>query len=400
MPLRNHHVLDPLDTIKLGKHRARRCHLALWHTVTIALLMILVNSGVTPALAAPKERCFSATGYCLSGEIATFWAQNGGLAVFGYPITALQREEIEGTQIDVQWFERHRLELHPELAPPYRVQLGRLGVEHLARQGRGTSQITDATPAPGCRLFPETSHQVCGALLQAWKSAGVERDGRRGTSDPEHLALFGQPLTDEQPEVLRDGHSYIVQWFERARMEIHPDQPERSRILFGLLGTELSPQAVVPPQTSLTHPVRIVFPSLNLDEAISPAGLNSAGMPVVPKHDVGWYSLSAAPGEGENVVLWGHVLRFSDEPQIPAPFAKVKNLHLGAKIIIYNRGGDAVTYLVTQQIWVQPNQVEYILPQGRERLTLISCIGDQVIVDGEVTDMSHRLVTIAVPVNT
>jgi len=53
---------------------------------------------------------------------------------------------------------------------------------------------------------------------------------------------------------------------------------------------------------------------------------------------------------------------------------------------------------VRQNVWVTPDQVRYILPQGRELLTLVSCIGAQVIEDGEVTDMSHRLITIAEPV--
>jgi hypothetical protein len=36
------------------------------------------------------------------------------------------------------------------------------------------------------------------------------------------------------------------------------------------------------------------------------------------------------------------------------------------------------------------------LPQGEERLTLVSCIGEKVIVNG-ATQMTHRLITIALP---
>ncbi|NJP07889.1 MAG: hypothetical protein HC837_20835 [Chloroflexaceae bacterium] len=83
-----------------------------------------------------EEECFAATGFCISGRIAEYWRQNGGLPVFGLPITPQRPETIEGQTIEVQWFERNRLELHPDNEPPYDVLLGRLGNDVLAQQGR------------------------------------------------------------------------------------------------------------------------------------------------------------------------------------------------------------------------------------------------------------------------
>ena len=40
-----------------------------------------------PAEAAPRTRCFPETGFCVSGSILTYWERNGGLPVFGYPIS-------------------------------------------------------------------------------------------------------------------------------------------------------------------------------------------------------------------------------------------------------------------------------------------------------------------------
>jgi sortase (surface protein transpeptidase) len=96
-------------------------------------------------------------------------------------------------------------------------------------------------------------------------------------------------------------------------------------------------------------------------------------------------------------VLWGHVLRFKSTPRTPAPFARLRELAVGAEIILYNADGAAHRYIVTRQVWATPDQVEYILPQGRELLTMVSCIGDKVVVDNSV-EMSHRLITIAEPV--
>ena len=51
--------------------------------------------------------------------------QNGGLQVFGFPITVEAPDSPEGT-FTVQYFERNRFELHPEKQAPYNVLLGRL----------------------------------------------------------------------------------------------------------------------------------------------------------------------------------------------------------------------------------------------------------------------------------
>lgn len=369
------------------------------HKRLLALIFLLALLGAPPlARSAPDERCFSATGYCISGPIRRFWEQNGGLAVFGYPLTPLQTEDVEGRPLQIQWFERHRLELHPDLPWPATVQLGRLGADQLARQGRSWNAPPEAAPMPECRFFPETGRNLCGAFLAAWRAAGIEADGGRGLAEAENLALFGLPLTDAQEEQMADGQVYLVQWFERARMELHPELPGGPQVLMGLLGVESGPRPAGPPALSLSHPVWISIPAIEMNRPVLLSGLDEQGAPVVPKHDVGWYGLSAAPGEGENIVLWGHVLRFLDAPEIPAPFARLKDLPIGARITLTSRGGDSFTYVVRQKVWATPDQVAYIQPQGRERLTLVSCIGDQVIEDGEVTDMSHRLITIAEPV--
>ncbi len=374
----------------------------------ITLSRILVVTAICAVVLLPQrakaqgwERCFRETGYCISGRIREFWEQNGGLRVFGYPITPLQTETIEGRTLQVQWFERARLELHPANRRPYDVQLGRLGAELLARGDRGGTPVNVAASGE-CRLFPQTGISACGPILAAWRSAGLQLDGKPGVSEAESLALFGVPLTEARLETLADGNAYVVQWFERGRFEVHPENPPPANILLGLLGREYSPTARAPevaraPQTTGAIPARIVASEAGMDARIVSVGLDAQGMPVVPDHDVGWYNRSALPGQGENVVLWGHVLRFSHAPRIPAPFARLKELRPGARLTVYDTQGTAFEYVITRQVWVRPTEVEWMLPQGRERLTLISCIGDKVIVGREVVDMSHRLITIAEP---
>jgi sortase (surface protein transpeptidase) len=145
------------------------------------------------------------------------------------------------------------------------------------------------------------------------------------------------------------------------------------------------------------EPTRIVIDAVGIDQKIVSVGLDKKRVPIVPDHDVGWYNLSAQPGQGDNIVLWGHVLRFRQTPKIPAPFARLKELKPGAAVVLYDQQGNAHNYVVKKQIWVLPNEVDYILPKDKEMITMVSCIGDKVINNGEVVDESHRLITIAEP---
>lgn len=143
-------------------------------------------------------------------------------------------------------------------------------------------------------------------------------------------------------------------------------------------------------------PVRITIDAIGLEQPLVSVGLDQNRIPIVPKHDIGWYNLSAQPGQQENVVFWGHVLRFRNAPDIPAPFAHLREAPIGSNIVVETAGGIVYDYVITEQVWATPDQVEYILPQGYERLTLVSCIGDRVIVNNAV-ELTHRLITIAEP---
>jgi hypothetical protein len=208
----------------------------------LALLVALITLSLPPARPAhAAPRCFPeaapAITACIDGPIAAFWERQGGLPVFGYPLGP----PYQAGAITVQPFERARLEHHPANPPPYAVQIGRLGAEHLAVRGEPTPP--PAPPQPGCRHFAATGLNVCGSFLEAYGRYGLDL-GLPGNALAESLALFGLPLTAPRVEPLSDGRSYTVQWFERARFEDHGPAGVR----FGLLGRELPapPPAAAP----------------------------------------------------------------------------------------------------------------------------------------------------------
>jgi len=206
--------------------------------LVLDMAVMLSIAGVSGAQAQQNERCFTETGFCISGRIREFWERNGGLAVFGLPVAPQQQETLEGQAIQAQWFERVRLELHPENARPYDVLLGRLGVDRLAQQGRNWFTFPKTEAQTDCRFFAETGHNVCGAILAAWRASGLEFDGKKGKSEAESLALLGLPLSDAETETI-EGKDYSVQWFERARFELHPENQPPYDVLLGRLGAEV-----------------------------------------------------------------------------------------------------------------------------------------------------------------
>jgi endonuclease G len=109
--------------------------------------------------AGPDCLAFAETGYQACGAFAAYWQTNGGLARFGLPITNVFSATLEGQPYTVQYFERARFELHPEVGPDA-VLLGLLGREvYEARQ-------TPAPPAPSPTPAPEPpppSYNGCAA---------------------------------------------------------------------------------------------------------------------------------------------------------------------------------------------------------------------------------------------
>ncbi|HEX5504056.1 MAG TPA: kelch repeat-containing protein [Thermomicrobiales bacterium] len=189
---------------------------------------IRVSSRATAEVYDPgvPAACFVQTDVCMQGRFLAYWRAHGGLATNGYPLSYEFGQQLEdGNTYTVQYFERVRMEDHPENPPPWDVELGQFGRRILQeRTGHGTAP--PAQPKDGFAYFQVTGHNVAQDFYAYWQANGG-------------LAQFGYPVTEEYQERLEDGKTYTVQYFERARFERHPENQPPWDIELGQFGRQI-----------------------------------------------------------------------------------------------------------------------------------------------------------------
>jgi endonuclease YncB( thermonuclease family) len=193
--------------------------------VVLLLLPLVANSQI--AYTQASQITFPETGKTLAGSFLAYWQENGGLAQFGFPISneISEQSQTDGQSYLVQYFERAVFEHHPENQPPYDVLLQLLGVARYTATYPAGAPAQSPNQDPGSVFVPETGHYIGNTFYQYWLSHGG-------------LRQQGYPISDEFSEVSDlNGQSYLVQYFERAVFEYHPENPEPNKILLSQLGT-------------------------------------------------------------------------------------------------------------------------------------------------------------------
>lgn len=169
---------------------------------------------------------FKETGKAVCGKFLQYWTTHGGLAQQGYPISNpfVELSEVNGKNYTVQYFERAEFEYHPENQPPHDVLLTLLGsLRYEEKYPSGAPGQTQNTSTNSVR-FQETGHRVGGRFLNYWRTHGG-------------LPQQGYPISDEFFERSSlDGKMYMVQYFERAVFEYHPENQPPFDVLLSQLG--------------------------------------------------------------------------------------------------------------------------------------------------------------------
>ena len=172
----------------------------------------------------------------------------------------------------MQWFERVRLEYHPENLAPNDVLLGQFG--------RKIHPVDPPVAAKaGLQFFPQTGHNMQLDFFDFWTRNGG-------------VAQFGFPLTEEFTEKLEDGKTYTVQYTERARLERHLENPAPNTIQLGQFGRRL-----------LNSGAAFPSPSPSTSPAASPVASGSPAPAASPAPRAGT-QITIAPQQGPNGALF------------------------------------------------------------------------------------------------
>jgi hypothetical protein len=182
----------------------------LWRFILIAALLL----GLSVAFAqvqATAARSSAEVIHKIDPLFQKFYDEHGGLRIFGYAIT--DRFEYGGLQ--VQYFQKARMEFHPDNPPNYTVQLGLLSDQ----LGHGTPPLPPTNIDLYHRYFPETGHTVAFAFLNFFDNHG-------------NLDVFGYPIAEFTFE-----NGYYVQYFQRVKMVWHPEMSGDDRMQLADLGS-------------------------------------------------------------------------------------------------------------------------------------------------------------------
>ncbi len=249
---------------------ALRRWFSLGFVFTIVLGTLLPTFGgvakADPVVAAPGDpRYFPETSHYIAGRFREAWDAQGGLFVFGYPLTnVFSFPSTDGKTYQVQYFERAVFEYHPENAAPYDVLLTQVGREIIIPRLQDPNfQPAPRSTDPQKTYFAETGHNVGPAFLDYWQRFGA-------------LPTFGYPVSELIVERnAANGQEYQVQYFERARFEYHLENLGTDYVvLLGQLGRERMLRAGVPTaaQAPEPPPVTATAPSITVTTRFSSTG--------------------------------------------------------------------------------------------------------------------------------
>ena len=220
------------------------------HRRTFIIWLLLITCYVTTAKPINAEtRCVPSTEQiCLTGDIQKFWQTNNGMQLFGVPIDNESAHRYIHEAYHIQNFERARIEYRFGQRKPYNFQLGLIGTEWLDRYKSELSPLlpTDEASLQGthssCVALPNAQYTVCGVFRTFYQSHGLQFDTLAFFTNAENLALLGLPLTPAM-RWTRNGQMYIVQLFERARLEYHPENSSNNRVMLGRINAEIRENA-------------------------------------------------------------------------------------------------------------------------------------------------------------
>jgi hypothetical protein len=200
----------------------------------------------------PHARYFPETGHYVRQPFLGFFAEQGGETIFGYPIT----EPFVQDGRTVQYFQRARLELHPENPRPYQVEPSLLNELLERRTPPLPATVAPPTGTPQRRYYPQTGHSLSFAFLHFFDAHGG-------------LDAFGYPIGEPFLE-----NGAITQDFQRARFTWCPQYRPGERVRLAPLGEiyfqaeRLDSTLLAPAQSPVSSLPPLPPPSLQVEATL------------------------------------------------------------------------------------------------------------------------------------
>ncbi len=209
----------------------------------VALVLFGLLAAMPTASVSAASDYYADTGHYLYGQFRDYWNGNGGLLQYGFPITKVFDQQSEdGKSHPTQYLQRAVFEQHAENKGTQFEVLGRRlsALQTTDRAKTDPNFQIVGNPNDGRLWFTQTNHTIGGndpgnaAIRAFWEKAG-NGDIQRS------VQIFGYPISepfDEQnpPVPAGDGQTHRVQYFERYRLEYHPENADPFKVLLGLLG--------------------------------------------------------------------------------------------------------------------------------------------------------------------
>jgi hypothetical protein len=159
-----------------------------------------------------------------------------------------------------------------------------------------------------------------------------------------------------------------------------------------------APDAAPRPVAPAPEPVRVAVPSLGIDAAVDPVGVDPDGQLTIPADigRVGWYRFGPVPGNVGSAVLAGHV---DDVEQGLGVLAPLREAAVGQEVVVTDAEGTTTRWQIVSRGLIPKGELpldRIFNRSGPPRLVLLTCGGPFL---PEYRSYRDNLVVIAEPVS-
>lgn len=134
--------------------------------------------------------------------------------------------------------------------------------------------------------------------------------------------------------------------------------------------------ATLGPVPEKVRPTRLQLPSIEVDAAVNPVGVEPDGdMEVPPAEQAGWYRFGPGPGEPGSSVIAAHV----DYDGVKGAFFRLQEVEVGDPVEVELSDGSTASWVVTavEQLPKDDLRTTPVFDRdGAPRISLITCGGD------------------------